>query len=200
MDLFRARAIAALAAAALPALLAHGADCAALNGTYSAESAELHEGAPRTLDQLAPDRVRAQLYRQDKPAEAPKPPPGLDAGPLRSRPARATRLAATARLTHAGGTTKLRFHDAQGNSLAETPLATAPKAWRCVGGHLERSFDTLRGLGDAIRTDRTVQSLERTPEGDLLLAETVTTVKPATGKPARSEARFRRAAAAPAGK
>ena len=199
MDFLRSRAAAALAAAiALPS--AYAADCTALNGTYAAESVEKADGAPRGLESFVPDRARSQLFRREQAPEAAKP-QGLGGAQPRARPARAVRLASSVRVTYAAGAARLRFLDAEGKVLIDTSMVNQPAAWKCAGERLERSFETMGGLGNAVRTERTVQALSRTAEGDLVLAETTTVVKPAPGAPRTSEFRFKRlAAAAPAGK
>ena len=192
MDLFRARASAALAAL----LLAGGAaaaDCSALAGTYAFDSVEKPDGTPRTLAELAPDKHRGALYRYERPAASTQ--PGFASGQLRARPARPIPLAASVRLAQKAGAIAIHYLDASGKVLVETPLAQAPARWKCDAGQLKRSFETMGGLGNAIRTERTEQVLSRTGEGDLLLAETTAVVKPAgTAPPRRSESHFKHAA------
>jgi len=189
VDLLRARASAALAGL----LLAGGAgatDCSALAGTYAFDSVEKPDGIPRTLVELAPDKHRNALYKYERPAASTQ--PGLASGQLRARPARPIPLATEVRLVHKAGAISIQYMDASGKVLVETPLAQAPARWKCDAGQLKRSFETMGGLGEAIRTERTEQVLSRTGDGDLLLAETTAVVKPAgNAPPRRTEAHFK---------
>jgi hypothetical protein len=179
MDLFRPRAIPALIAAfALPCA---AADCAALQGTYRYMSAT---GGTKLSD-LTLSRDRSKLFRVDEKGTGPK---ALGGGEAIKRP-RITLLAETAALIHNGRETRLRFMDAAGKTLAETTINDTGR-WACKGDHLERSKERTAGLGDAIRTEKVVETLERSAAGDLLLRETVTIVDAAGAKPKVSEARF----------
>jgi len=62
--------------------------------------------------------------------------------------------------------------------------------WACKSKRLERSRSRTAGLGDDIRSEKVVETLERNDAGDLLLKTAVTVVSP-PGKPAKVvEARF----------
>ena len=191
MDLFRARAGAALAGL----LLAGGAaaaDCSALVGTYAFDSVEKPDGIARTLAELAPDKHRGALYKYERPAASTQ--PGFASGQLRARPARPIPLATSVRLAQKAGAISIHYLDASGKVLVETALAQAPARWKCDAGQLKRAFETTGGLGESIRTQRTEQVLSRTGDGDLVLSETAAVVKPAgVAPPRRTEAHFKRA-------
>jgi hypothetical protein len=168
---------------------AAAADCSALNGTFSDESAERFEGAPRTLTEFAAARIRAKLFK----SETPPAPQGLAGSGVRQRP-KVTRLAQSVRITAKGDQVTVSYLDAAGNVLAQSPINASPAPWRCVSGRLERHYQTIGGLGERVRTERTEQALFAAAGGDLSFVES-TTVKEAPAVPARRvEARFKRLA------
>jgi hypothetical protein len=181
MDLLRPRAIPALIAALACASAA--ADCASLGGTYRYKSAG--PGEPISLSVLTLSKERTKLFRVDDKGTG----PGALAGgsePIRAR--KVTPLAETATLIHTSKDTRLRFIDASGKALAEMTINDTGR-WSCKGNHLERTKERTAGLGEAIRTEKVVETLERDAKGDLILRTTVTVVD-APVKPKVTEARF----------
>ena len=186
MDVFRSRAIPALAALLL-AGAAH-ADCSAIQGTFADESVEKVDGAPRTLSAFAAFKDRPKLFRQER--TGPSPTFG-GSGPVMSRP-KITRLAETVAVKY-GPELNLRFLDAGGNVLLQTNTTT-PRRWRCVEGRLERKFQGAVGLGETVRTEETQQVLQAAPGGDLVLVETVVVTDGPKAPPKRPEVHFKRVA------
>ena len=178
MDLLRTRAIPALIAAlALPCA---AADCTTLNGTYRYKSA-----GPATevkLSDLSMSRERNKLFHVESKGS------GAGSGGMIQRP-KTTPLAETATLAHSAKDTRLKFMDAAGKPLAEVTINDTGR-WACKGGKLERSKERTAGLADIVRTERVAETLERNAAGDLVLRETVTIIKPGTGAPKVTEARF----------
>jgi hypothetical protein len=182
VDLLRPRAIPALIA--VLALPCAAADCATVQGTYRYKSAGAGESI--SLSVLTLSKERSKLFRVDDKGTAPG---SLTGGATAIRPPRTTPLAETATLTHSAKDTRLRFMDASGKVLAEMTINDTGR-WTCKGTHLERSRSRTAGLGDDIRSEKVVETLERNDAGDLLLKTTVTVVSP-PGKPAKVvEARF----------
>ena len=180
MDLFRPRAIPALIAAlALPCAAA--ADCAALQGTYRFAAAS-GEGK---LSDLTMSRERSKLFRVDEKGTG----PGSFAGSQVIQRRKVTPIAETAALAHSAKGTRLRYMDAAGKTLAETTIDDTGR-WKCQGNRLERSRERTAGLGDEIRSEKVVETLERNTAGDLVLRETVTILRPAGAKPKLTETRF----------
>ena len=183
MDFLRPRAIPALIAAlALPCGSA-AADCASLQATYRYKSAG--PGEPVSLSVLTLSKERSKLFRVDEKGSA----PGSIAGGTLIRPPKMTPLAETATLIHSAKDTRLRFMDASGKVLAEMTVNDTGR-WACKGKHLERSRSRTAGLGDAIRTEKVVETLERNDAGDLVLKTAVTIVSPPGPAPKVVEARF----------
>ncbi len=182
MDLLRPRAIPALIGAlALPCA---AADCSSVQGTYRYKSAG--PGEPISLSVLTLSKERSKLFRvEDKGTQ----PGSLSGGAQQIRPPKTTPLAETATLTHSAKDTRLRFMDASGKALAEMTINDTGR-WSCKGGHLERSRERTAGLGDAIRTEKVVETLGRNDAGDLVLKTTVTVVSPPGKPPKVVEARF----------
>jgi hypothetical protein len=191
VDLFRARASAALIALAFASGAA--ADCTALNGVFSDEPVERPEGAPR-LGDLSPYSIRSRLVHTEP---APGPQGGFTGTAPRARP-KQTRLASTVHLALAGSILKMTILDAHGKVLADTTINASPKAWKCAGNRFERSYESIGGLGESVRTERTQQALFAEKDGDLHFVETATIVE--TKSERRVEARFKRLPKAPAGK
>ena len=181
MDLLRPRAIPALIAAlALPCA---AADCSTLAGTYRFKSAGPAMDAK--LSDLSMSRERSKLYRVEEKGSGPG---ALSGGNLIQRP-KTIPLAETVALTYSAKDTRLRFMDASGKVLAEMTVNDTGR-WACKGKHLERSRSRTAGLGDAIRTEKVVETLERNDAGDLVLKTAVTIVSPPGPAPKVVEARF----------
>jgi hypothetical protein len=178
VDLLRSRAIPALIAAlALPCA---AADCTTLNGTYRYKSA-----GPATdvkLSDLSMSRERNKLFHVESKGS------GAGSGGLIRRP-KTTPLAETVTLVHSAKDTRLKFMDAAGKPLAEMTINDTGR-WSCKNGRLERSKERTAGLADIVRTEKVVETLERNAAGDLVLRETVTIIKPGTGTPKVTQARF----------
>jgi hypothetical protein len=183
VDLLRPRAVPALIAAlALPCA---AADCTSLQGTYRFSAAS---GEARLSD-LTLSRERSKLFRVDEKGTGPS---SLGGGLVIQR-RKVTPIAETAALTHSSKGTRLRYMDAAGKTLAETPIDDTGR-WACKGNHLERSRERTAGLGDVIRSEKVVETLERNAAGDLVLRETVTVLNPKGIPPKVTETRFAKAA------
>ena len=179
MDFLRPRAIPALIAAlALPCA---AADCAPLQGTYRFSAAS----GDAKLSDLTLSRERSKLFRVDDKGTGPS---SFGGGQVIQR-RRVTPIAESAALTHSAKGTRLRYMDAAGKTLAETGIDDTGR-WACRGNHLERSRERTAGLGDEIRSEKVVETLERNAGGDLVLRETVTVLKPPGSKPKVTESRF----------
>ena len=182
MDLLRPRAIPALIAALACASAA--ADCASVQGTYRYKSAGTGESV--SLSVLTLSKERSKLFRVDDKGTG----PGSLGGGTMIRPPKTTPLAETATLIHTAKDTRLRFMDAAGKVLAEMSINDTGR-WACKDKHLERSRERTAGLGDAIRTEKVVETLERNDAGDLLLKTSVTILTPpGQASPKGVEARF----------
>ena len=182
MDILGPRAIPALIAAlALPCA---AADCASLQGTYRFSSAGPDKEAK--LSDLSMSRDRNKLFRTEEKGTGPGSFGGSGA-PIH-RP-KFTPLAETVKLEHSARDTRLRFFDAAGKPLAEMTINDTGR-WVCKSNRLERSKERTAGLGDAIRTEKVVETLERNAAGDLLYREAVTIAGAAGAKPTVTEARF----------
>ena len=181
MDFLRPRAIPALIAAVSAAAAFAADDCASLQGTYRFNAAS---GEARLSD-LSMSRERSKLYRIDQKGTG----PGSLGGSQTIHRPKMTPLAESAALTHTAKDTRLRFMDASGKPLAEMTINDTGR-WACRGGRLERSKERTAGLGDAIRTEKVVETLERNAAGDLVLRETVSVGSGTPAKPQVSEARF----------
>src|SRR5207253_4677878 len=136
------------------ALPAAAADCASLQGTYQYQSAG--PGEPVSLSLLTLSRERSKLFRVDEKGTGPS---SLAAGEPMRRP-KLTPLAQTAALTHTAKDTRLRFMDAAGKTLAEMTINDTGR-WACKANRLERSKERTAGLGDVIRTEKVLETLER---------------------------------------
>jgi len=181
MDLLRPRAIPALIAAlALPCA---AADCSTLAGTYRFKSAGPAMDAK--LSDLSMSRERSKLYRVEEKGSGPG---ALSGGNLIQRP-KTIPLAETVALTYTAKDTRLKFMDAAGKVLAEMTINDTGR-WACKGDRLERTKERTSGLGDAIRTEKVTETLERNAAGDLVLRETVTVIGSPGAKPRVTEARF----------
>ena len=179
MDFLRTRAIPALIAAlALPCAAAD--NCAPLQATYRYKS--VGPGEPISLSVLTLSKERSKLFRLEDKGTAPA------AGGLIRAP-KSTPLAETATLIHSPKDTRLRFMDASGKVLAEMTINDTGR-WACKAGRLERTRERTAGLGEAIRTEKVVETLERNDTGDLVLRTTVTVLKPPGPGPKPVEARF----------
>jgi hypothetical protein len=178
MDFLRPRAVPALIAAlALPCA---AADCTSLQGTY-----RYHSAGPATgvkLSDLSLSRERGKLVHVESKGS------GAAGGGMIQRP-KTTPLAQTATLSTSEKDTRLKFMDGSGKVLAEMTINDTGR-WTCRDGKLERSKERTAGLADIVRTEKVVETLERNAAGDLVLRETVTIVKPGTGAPKVTEARF----------
>jgi hypothetical protein len=188
VDFLRPRAIPALAAA-LIALPAVAADCASLEGTYrfTASKAPSPTEPPETLADFTTGKEREKLYVVEKAAPGGKP-MSLD----RSEPIRrlkSTTIATQAALKRMPTKTMLQFMDATGKPLAQLSIDELGH-WSCKGEHLERRSERTSGLGDAIRTERVEDVLERNAAGDLVHRTTVTSLDPKGIKPSIREAVF----------
>ena len=181
MDLLRPRAIPALIAAlALPCA---AADCTTLAGTYRFKSAGPAMDAK--LSDLSMSRERSKLYRVEEKGSGPG---ALSGGNLIQRP-KTIPLAETVALTYSAKDTRLKFMDAAGKPLAEMTINDTGR-WSCKGGHLERSKERTAGLGDIIRTEKVVETLERNAQGDLVYKEAASVVGAKDAAPKITEARF----------
>ena len=181
MDLLRPRPIPALIAAlALPCA---AADCSTLAGTYRFKSAGPAMDAK--LSDLSMSRERSKLYRVEEKGSGPG---ALSGGNLIQRP-KTIPLAETVALTYSAKDTRLRFMDVAGKPLAEMTINDTGR-WSCKGGHLERSKERTAGLGDIIRTEKVVETLERNAQGDLVYKEAASVVGAKDAAPKITEARF----------
>ena len=181
MDLLRPRAIPALIAAlALPCA---AADCTTLAGTYRFKSAGPAMDAK--LSDLSMSRERSKLYRVEEKGSGPG---ALSGGNLIQRP-KTIPLAETVALTYSAKDTRLKFMDAAGKPLAEMTINDTGR-WSCKSGHLERSKERTAGLGDIIRTEKVVETLERNAQGDLVYKEAASVVGAKDAAPKITEARF----------
>ena len=178
MDLLRIRAIPALLA--ILALPCAAADCAQLNATYRYKSAG--PAMDVKLSDLSMSRERDKLFHVDSKGS------GAASAGLIQRP-KTTALAQTVTLVHSAKDTRLKFMDAAGKPLAEMTINDTGR-WSCRDGKLERSKERTAGLADVVRTEKVAETLERNAAGDLVLRETVTIIKPGTGAPKITEARF----------
>jgi hypothetical protein len=183
VDLLRPRAIPALIALAALALPCAALECDSVQGTYRYKSAG--PGEPVSLSVLTLSKERSKLFRVDEKA----PGTGWQAGGTQPRPAKTTPLAETATLIHTAKDTRLRFMDASGKVLAEMTINDTGR-WACKSKRLERSRSRTAGLGDDIRSEKVVETLERNDAGDLLLKTTVTVASPPGKPPKVVEARF----------
>jgi hypothetical protein len=172
---------------AIPALIAAlacggaAADCGPLQGTYRFSAA----AGEAKLSDLTLSRERSKLFRVDDKGRGPS---SFGGGQLIQR-RKVTPIAESAALTHSAKGTRLRFMDAAGKTLAETPIDDTGR-WACKGRRLERSRERTAGLGEEIRSEKVVETLERNAAGDLVLRETVTILKPPGGTPKVAESRF----------
>jgi len=181
VDLLRPRAIPALIAAlALPCA---AADCSTLAGTYRFKSAGPAMDAK--LSDLSMSRERSKLYRVEEKGSGPG---ALSGGNLIQRP-KTIPLAETVALTYSAKDTRLKFMDAAGKPLAEMTINDTGR-WSCKGGRLERSKERTAGLGDIIRTEKVVETLERNAQGDLVYKEAASVVGAKDAAPKITEARF----------
>jgi hypothetical protein len=180
VDFLRPRAIPALIAAL--ACASAGADCASLQGTYRFTSAGTGEAK---LSDLTMSRERSKLFRLDEKGAG----PGSLAGSHIIQRRKVTPIAETGALMHSAKGTRLRYMDAAGKTLAEIGIDDGGR-WACKGNRLERSKERTAGLGDEIRKEKVVETLERSAAGDLMLRETVTVATPPGSKPKVTEARF----------
>jgi len=181
VDLLRPRAIPALIAAlALPCA---AADCSTLAGTYRFKSAGPAMDAK--LSDLSMSRERSKLYRVEEKGSGPG---ALSGGNLIQRP-KTIPLAETVALTYTAKDTRLKFMDAAGKPLAEMTINDTGR-WSCKGGRLERSKERTAGLGDIIRTEKVVETLERNAQGDLVYKEAASVVGAKDAAPKITEARF----------
>ena len=180
MDLVGSRAIPALIAAL--ACGSAAADCAPLQGTYRFASAGAGE---KKLSDLTLSRERSKLFRVDEKGTG----PGSFAGGNVIQRRKLAPIAESAALTHSAKGTRLRYMDVAGKTLAETTIDDTGR-WACKGNRLERSRERTAGLGEEIRTEKVVETLERNAAGDLVLRETVTVLNP-NGVPSKvTESRF----------
>lgn len=182
MDLLRPRAIPALIGAlALPCAAAD--DCASLQATYRYKSAPPESVS---LSVLTLSKERSKLFRVEEKGTGPG---SITGGDQLIKAPKTTPLADTATLIHSSKDTRLRFMDAAGKVLAEMTINDTGR-WMCKEKHLERSRERTAGLGDVIRTEKVVETLERNGAGDLVLKTTVTVLGPPGAKPKAVEARF----------
>ena len=181
MDFLRPRAVPALIAAlALPCAAA--VDCASLQGTYRFTSAGSGEAK---LSDLTLSRERSKLFRMDEKGTG----PGSLAGSQVIQRRKVTPIAETAALAHSPKGTRMRYMDAAGKTLADIGIDDGGR-WACKANRLERSRERTAGLGDEIRSEKVVETLERNAAGDLILRETVTILRPPGSKPKVTETRF----------
>ena len=181
MDFLGPRAIPALIAAlALPCA---AADCSTLAGTYRFKSAGPAMDAK--LSDLSMSRERSKLYRVEEKGSGPG---ALSGGNLIQRP-KTIPLAETVALTYTAKDTRLKFMDAAGKPLAEMTINDTGR-WSCKASHLERRKERTAGLGDMIRTEKVVETLERNAQGDLVYKEAASVVGAKDAAPKITEARF----------
>jgi len=187
MDLLGARAIPALIAAlASGAAAAAGPGCAALDGSYRYEGVA-GKGEARTLGEFASAAEARKLY--------PASPPGTRApilkltgnGVIRQAAAQKP-LASRVSLAHDAGSTRLTYLDERGRTLVVSRLEASGE-WRCEGTRLARTWERTAGLGDAIRTERVLETLERDAAGRLVHRESVTVIE-GGGRGRLEETRF----------
>ncbi len=178
------RSLVACATPALNASLAlpcAAADCASLQGTYRFKAAGANE---TKLSDLSLSRERNKLFRVDEKGTAAQ--SFANSQPIQRK--KVTPLAETATLSHSAKDTRLKFMDAAGKTLTEMTINDTGR-WACKGEHLERTRERTAGLGDAIRTEKVVETLERNAAGDLVFREAVTVID-SPAKPKVNEARF----------
>ena len=177
MDLLRPRSIPALIAAlALPCA---AADCASLQGTYRFQSAG--PAAEMRLSDLSMSRERAKLFHVESKGS------GAGSGGVIQR-RKTTPLAQNATLSTSAKDTRLKFMDASGKVLAEMSVNDTGR-WTCKGVKLERSRERTAGLADMVRTEKVVETLEKSG-ADLVYRESVTVAGAKDAKPKVTEARF----------
>lgn len=181
MDFLRPRAIPALIAALAATCAA--ADCASLQGTYQYQSAG--PASALKLSDLSMSRERSKLYRVEQKGSSPG---AISGGSLIQRP-KTTPLAHTVALVHSAKDTRLKFMDAAGKPLAEMTINDTGR-WSCKASHLERRKERTAGLGDMIRTEKVVETLERNGQGDLVYKEAASVVGAKDTAPKVTEARF----------
>lgn len=186
MDILGPRAIQALALWAACGTIAAHAGCGSINGAYADDSVEKLDGVPRTLSSFASPRERARLVHQEQ--SGPKPTFG-GTGQVMQRP-KTVKLVARVEVAFAAEL-KLRYLDESGKLLAET-MSTTPRKWNCIGGRLERKFQTASGLGEVMRTEEIVQVLSAEPGGDLALIETSRFVDGTKAAPKETQVHFKR--------
>ncbi len=189
MDLLRPGAVPALIlAAGIAPAVAVGADCKALEGRYRVVPVGVTSDPSAALNQIAEGPERSKLYRLEGGTK----PSSLTSSGVMTRP-KYTLIAATGVLKYTPGKTRIEFFDAEGKAIATVPIEKAAQ-WRCRNGRLERTYSVSAGLGDAVRTERVEEALERNAASELVFRKLVTTMDLRGKEPARSEWRY---AAAP---
>jgi hypothetical protein len=136
------------------------------------------------LNQIAEGPERSKLYRLEGGSK----PSSLGASGMMTRP-KYTLIAASGVLKYTPGRSRIEFFDADGKAIATAGIEKAAP-WRCKNGHLERTYTVQAGLGDAIRTERVEEALERDAAGELVFRRLVTTMDPKGRAPTRSEWRY----------
>jgi hypothetical protein len=185
VDLLRPGAIPALIlAASFAPAAASGADFKALEARYKVVPVGPGADTSAALNQIAEGPERSKLYRLEGGSK----PSSLTQGGVMTRP-KYILLAATGVLKHTPGKTRIEFFDAEGKSLATVGIEKSAQ-WRCRNGRLERTYTVSAGLGDAVRTERVEETLERNAAGELVFRKLVTTMDLKGKEPARSEWRY----------
>jgi hypothetical protein len=183
MDFLRTRAIPALSALLCAHAFAADADCSKLDGRYRYEAVAPVNGQPRYLSYFATGSEARKLTRTDNQGTK----PDLSSSQTMRRP-KVTHLATSVRVAYAPKSTLFHFLDAEGHELAAAAIGK-PNPWTCRDGQLTRSTERTSGLGNAIRTERVEEVLERNAAGELVHRETATVVEGGKGKRV-TEARF----------
>jgi len=185
MDFFRARAIPALIAAlSVPAAAGAGPGCAAIDGTYRYEAIAPRHDRVDTLAVFATPEENRKLFAPTAHGTPLK----LSGNGVIQRGPKEKALASRVTFAYAPGSTRLSYLDAAGQPLVESRLEESGP-WRCEGTRLVLVHERMAGLGDAIRTERDEEVLERDGKGNLVHRETITVVEGA-GQSRVEEARY----------
>jgi hypothetical protein len=169
------RRIAAFGALLCLPVFATAADCSKLDGTYRFKANGATGTEPAELSGLSTGPERRNLFKY----EGPPPTGGLSSTQPRTRP-KVTVLATSATLAYAPKNTRLKYMDATGKVLAKSRI-DSPDPWTCKGERLVRSLERTGGLGNAIRTERVEEVLERDAAGNLVHRESTTIIEGCKG-------------------
>ena len=158
MDVFRPRAVPALACLALCAgAFAADTGCGAIDGTY--RNADTKDPPVRFLDGY----VRTPSGRLDPNLV------GAEDDPAGGRP-KLIHKSANAIFTSKPDGLSLEFRDDKGAALA-THFMNFPRRWVCKNGQYRWEDESYHGLGDNTALVKTSGFLSRSPAGELVLTE-----------------------------